>query len=123
MVTLAAVALTSWLCALLAIPRRPLPNNEVQELVYARLLGRQQILMLFAVIATAAAFLALVTAARPDRIDPGFHALRHPNASCVQGTYDPGLCAAPQAGTRVIREVQDDGRAAIVATVVVPTQK
>lgn len=118
MVTLAAVALTCWLCALLARPSKPLPNNEVQELVYVRLLGRQQLLMLLAMIVTAGAFLALLTVGRPNRIDPGFHAVRHPNASCVQGTYAPGPCAAPQAGTRVIREVQDDGSTAIVATVI-----
>ena len=33
MVTLAAVALTCWVCSLLALPRKPLPNDEVQELV------------------------------------------------------------------------------------------
>src|SRR3954469_11220852 len=93
MITLAAVSLTCWLCALLAMPRRPLPNNEVQELVYARLLGRQQILMLLALIVTAVALLALLTAVRPGRIDAGFHGVRHPNASCAQGTYDPGPCA------------------------------
>lgn len=38
MVTLATIALTCWLCTLIALPRKPLPNNEVQELVYTRLL-------------------------------------------------------------------------------------
>jgi len=41
MLTLIAIPLTCWLCAFVAIPRKPLPGNEVQELVYARLLGRQ----------------------------------------------------------------------------------
>ena len=120
MITLTAVALTCWLCALLATPRKPLPNNEVQELVYARLLGRQQTLMLLALVVTAGVLLALVAVARPNRVNLDFHAVRHPNAPCVQGTYDPGFCATPQAGTRVIREVQDDGRTTIVTTVTVP---
>lgn len=37
----AAIPLMCWLCVLVAMPHKPLPNNEVQELVYARLLGRQ----------------------------------------------------------------------------------
>lgn len=117
MVTLAAIALTCWLCSLIARPRKPVAGNEAQELVYVRLLGRQQTLMLLALVVTAGVLLALVIAIRPGRIDPNFAALRRPNASCIQGAYNPGTCAAPQAGTRAIREIQDDGRVAIVATV------
>jgi len=36
---LALIPLTCWLCALLAIPRKPLPGDEVQELVYRRLVA------------------------------------------------------------------------------------
>ena len=60
MLTLALVPLTCWLCTLLAIPRRPLPGNEVQELVYRRLLGRQQRLALLALVASAVAFSAFI---------------------------------------------------------------
>ena len=55
-----AIPLTCWLCALLALPRRPRPGNEIAELVYARLLGRQQRLLLLAVVVTAMTFLAIV---------------------------------------------------------------
>jgi hypothetical protein len=50
--TLIAVTLACWLCALLATPRRPLAGSEVQELVYSRLLGRHQRLVLLACAAT-----------------------------------------------------------------------
>lgn len=120
MATLAAIACTCWLCSLIALPRKPAAGIEAQELVYVRLLGRQQILLLLALIVTAGAVLSLIIAIRPGRIDPNLDALRRPNASCIRDAYDPGTCAAPQAGTRAIREIQDDGRAAIVATVSVP---
>lgn len=120
MVTLAAIALTCWLCSLIALPRKPVAGNEAQELVYVRLLGRQQTLMLLALVVTAGALLSLVVAIRPGRVDPGYEALRRPNASCIQDAYTPGSCATPQAGRRAIREIQDDGRAAIVATAFVP---
>ena len=120
MVTLAAVALTCWLCSLIALPRKPLPNNEVQELVYARLLGRQHLLMLLALVVTAGAVLMLVAVARPGRTDATFQTLRHPDVACVQTTYDAAPCATAQSGIRIVREIQDDGRSAIVATVPVP---
>lgn len=60
MLMYAAIPLTCWLCALVAMPRKPLLNNEVQELVYSRLLGRQQRLALLAFIVTAAAFMIFV---------------------------------------------------------------
>jgi len=53
---------TQVLCALIAAPRRPHPGNEVAELVYIRLLGRQQWLVLLAAMATAALFIALAIA-------------------------------------------------------------
>ncbi|MDQ6748939.1 MAG: hypothetical protein M3010_12650 [Candidatus Dormibacteraeota bacterium] len=46
MATLIAVPLTCWLCVLIALPRRPLPGCEVQDLVYTWLLGRQRWLVL-----------------------------------------------------------------------------
>ena len=62
MLAYAAIPLTCWLCALIAAPRRPHPGNEVAELVYIRLLGRQQWLVLLAAMATAALFIALAIA-------------------------------------------------------------
>jgi hypothetical protein len=122
MVTLTAVALTCWFCALLALPRKPRLNDEVQELVYARLLGRQQVLMLVALVATAGAFFAFVALTQPNRGDFDFNGVRYPDAVCIAGTYDPGPCAAPDADT-VIREIQDDGKPAIVATVPADMQR
>ncbi len=120
MITLIAVALTCWVCSLIALPRKPLLNNEVQELVYARLLGRQHTLMLLALIVTAGALLTLVAIARPSHSDPTFNTVRHPTAACVQGSYDPASCATPQPGTRVVRELEDDGKWMIVSTFTVP---
>lgn len=120
MVTLAAVALTCWVCSLIALPRKPLPNNEVQELVYTRLLGRQHVLMLLALIVTAGALLALVAIAGPSHSDPDFNTVRHPNGACLPSAYDPTACVAPQPGTRVVRELQDDGKWAVVATFPAP---
>lgn len=60
MITFAAIALTCWLCALLAIPGRPVAHDEGQELVYRRLIGRQQWLVAYAILATAAAVIALL---------------------------------------------------------------
>ncbi|MDQ6834358.1 MAG: hypothetical protein M3008_13260 [Chloroflexota bacterium] len=67
MLMMATVAATCWLCALIATPRRPLLNNEVQELVYTRLLGRQHLLMLLALAATAGTFLVFTVGAVPGR--------------------------------------------------------
>jgi predicted secreted protein len=58
--TFAAIAFTCWLCALLTIPRRPVARDEGQELVYRRLVGRQQWLVACAVLATAVAAIALL---------------------------------------------------------------
>ena len=120
MVTLAAVALTCWLCSLLALPRKPLPNNEVQELVYARLLGRQQFLRLLALIVTIAAFLTLIALARPNHSDPGLNPVRQPNAPCNQGASASAFCATVQPGTRIVQEVQGDGTWIVVATFPAP---
>ncbi len=62
MLAYVALPLTCWLAALIATPRRPRPGNEVEELVYARLLGRQEQLRLLAIVATGVAFFAFVLA-------------------------------------------------------------
>jgi hypothetical protein len=76
MVTLGAVVVTCWLCALLATPRRPLRGNEIEELVYRRLLGRQQTVMLLAVLVTGVALLALAVTVRPNRVDADLQSVR-----------------------------------------------
>src|SRR5436305_781925 len=50
MLALATIPVTCWLCTLIATPRRPRLGDEVAELVYSRLLGRQQLLRLFAIV-------------------------------------------------------------------------
>lgn len=71
MLTLVAVPITCWICALIVRPRRPLPGNEVQELVHSRLCGKQQRLILLALMATITVLLLfLITASARVRPDP-----------------------------------------------------
>jgi hypothetical protein len=49
-----------WLAALLAAPQRPRRRDELADLVYARLVGRQQWMMAVAVAVTAAASIVLL---------------------------------------------------------------
>jgi hypothetical protein len=79
---LIAIPLTCGLCALLARPRRPRLGNEVEELVYTRLLGRQQRLLLLACTMTVATLLLLVLSL-PRRIDRTLDAERYPPQVCV----------------------------------------
>ncbi len=58
----AVIPVTCWLCALLAIPRKPTLDHEAQELVYRRLVARQQWMVAGAILATALAALALLRA-------------------------------------------------------------
>jgi hypothetical protein len=69
MYLLAAIALTCWLCAIIARPRRPRYGNEVEELVYSQLLGRHHRVALLALVVTCIAFVAVVVAI-PQRIPP-----------------------------------------------------
>lgn len=56
-----SVAGALWLSALLATPRRPRPADELADLVFARLVGRQQWMVAAAIVATAAvAFVRLL---------------------------------------------------------------
>lgn len=65
---LIVVTLTCWACTLVTSPRKPRIGNEAAELVYSRLLGRQQRLALLAVVATATLFLTVVLSL-PQRVD------------------------------------------------------
>lgn len=55
MLTCIAIPLTCWLCAMLAIPRKPIYGDEVAELVYRSLGRRQQLLVDLAAAVTLAA--------------------------------------------------------------------
>jgi hypothetical protein len=63
-----AATLACWFCTLVASPHKPRIGNETAELVYRRLLGRQQRLAFVAFAATAALFLTVVLSL-PQRVD------------------------------------------------------
>ncbi len=81
MLILTAIPITCWICAVVAIPRRPHPGNEVQELVYVQLLGRQQRLVLLAGAVTVATLLILAPSL-PRRYDRTSETERHPPQVC-----------------------------------------
>lgn len=98
-----------WLAAFIAMPGKPLPHNEVQELVYARLLGRQHRALLLAIIMTAVGFFTLVLsmpsspAARPNSIPSR-------QQVCFDGSVMPPTCYTPQPeGAWVAEELQTNG--------------
>jgi hypothetical protein len=62
MFAFAAIPLTCWLCVWFVKPGRSIAGSEIQELVYARLLGRQHLLRYLAIVATAGALFAAVFA-------------------------------------------------------------
>jgi hypothetical protein len=82
MVALTAIPVTCWLCAWLARPGKPLVGNEVQELVYGRLFGRQQRLVLLALVVTGVMLFSLVITL-PQRIDRDLQSVRGENAKCA----------------------------------------
>src|SRR5262249_45115140 len=74
-VPLVAVVLVCWVCALIATPRRPLPNSPLDEVVSAQVRRHQQRAMAFAVSAALLALLASVLA-RPSSVDADAEAIR-----------------------------------------------
>jgi hypothetical protein len=101
--TLVAIPFTCWLCALVALPRRPRLGNEVEELVYTRLLGRQQRLVLLAVVASAAFLLVLLLGLPPRAMSQPALAGTTPTpgstqprwVACVQPDVDISPCLRP----------------------------
>lgn len=98
MLAYVAIPLTCWLAALIATPRRPRPGNEIEELVYARLLGRQEHLRLLAIVATAVAFFALVLALP-------IHGAREAGYSLAGRHY----CTPAEADIQMCYTLQPDG--------------
>jgi hypothetical protein len=82
MLALATIPLTCWVCAWLARPRKPRYGDEVQELVYGRLLGRHQRLTLLALILTAGMLLGFVITL-PQRSDRTLQSVRGADAECA----------------------------------------
>jgi len=127
----AAIPLTCWLCALLATPRKPRVGNEVEELVYSRLLGRQQMVALLALLVTAAAVLAIVVTL-PQRLDPDLNTVRQAHAACVEArqvessardggaTVLPHCLALQPGGTWAEQMERADGSWLLVATLASP---
>ena len=115
--TFIAVALTCWLCALVASPHKPLPGNEVQELVYARLLGRRERVMLLAIAMTIIAFASIVMTL-PQRAGAEAGRLSRSGMSCAQLLEELDPCVTVRPGTRAVWERGDDGQPVIVSTFV-----
>jgi hypothetical protein len=116
----AAIPLTCWLCVLLALPRKPLPGDEVQELVYSRLLGRQTRLVLLALVLTAGALVAGI-ATLPERADPDLATARRVRTYCDLTAAHRAVCDYLQAdGSWLEVRRQSDGSWSMVATVFVP---
>jgi hypothetical protein len=96
-----------WLAAFVAMPGKPLPHNEVQELVYGRLLGRQHRVIALATIVTAIGFFTLVLSMAsnsPARSD-GAPSQRQ---ICFDGVVLP-ICYTPQPGGTWAEEELEDG--------------
>ncbi len=97
MVLLVAVPIALWLAAWLAMPGRPLQGNEVAELVYSRLLGRQQRVVLLALVVTLGAFLAGIAALpRHGQRSPQARTAMHQVCSTV--SVYPQTCYTEQPG-------------------------
>lgn len=110
MLMLAMIPLTCWLCVLIAMPRKPLPDNEVQELVYSRLLGRHQRLTLLAVSLTGAALLTFILAL-PSH--PTTDPLRRPAVTqvCTDRPTRLPICYTWQpSGGWLVEQWEADGR-------------
>lgn len=120
MIALLSIAGTCWLCALLAVPRTPLPGNDVAELVYRRLLGRQQPLLLLALFSTVIALVSPV-ATLPTRIDPDLLALRGARASCTYPLTGGPICPVLEpGGVWVQAQAQADGSWRVLPAGTVP---
>lgn len=117
----AAIPLTCWLCTLLATPRKPLYGNEVAELVYTRLLGRQQVLRLLAIVATAAVVLMMILTL-PSRADSlsGTHQSVHVSCMRPAGASFPTCYRRQADGMWAQETLQDDGTWTLIATVPAP---
>jgi hypothetical protein len=112
---LIAIPFTCWLCALVAHPRKPRLGNEVQELVYIRLVGRQQRLLLLAAILIALIMLTLLLDA-PRRVQPV--PPLPPGIASDSGRVSAD-CGFVPLGAGVAEEVYDDG--VTVTNITVPS--
>lgn len=104
-----ASVLSLWVATFIAMPHKPLPNNEVEELVYTRLLGRQHRVLLLAVIGTVLGLLVLLLGMGSSVKAPA----NHPSSRqqiCFSGVAAPPTCYTPQPGGEWLEEqLQEDG--------------
>jgi hypothetical protein len=110
MFLLAAIPLTCWVCTLVATPRRPRYGNEVEELVYSRLLGRQHLLRLLAIIVTAMTCFTFALTL-PSQIAPARGVFQVGQQHC---THAPGrslVCYNLQADGRWMQEPSESAGA------------
>ncbi len=115
-----ATILTGWCCALLATPRKPRLGNEVEELVYIRLLGRRHLLIGFAATVTATTALMLVVTL-PQRIDPTLGEARRVDQYCAAAATGQPFCyRLASDGRWLVAARQSDGQWADVGTVQAP---
>lgn len=103
MLAYVAIPLTCWLAALIAAPRTPRIGNEVEELVYARLLGRQEHLRLLAIVATGVAFFWLVLALPSHGADDAGHSQAGLHY-CTNADADTPRCYTLQPDVRWVPE-------------------
>lgn len=97
MVTLTTIPIVLWFAVLLAKPRKPLPGNEVQELVYSRLLGGQRRVALLALVATMCMFVAGI-AALSIRSQPSTELVSAADRVCTDLSAYPQTCYTQQSG-------------------------
>ncbi len=102
-------ATTLWIATFVAAPHKPLPNNEVQELVYSHLLGRQQRVILLALIVTAVSFFVLI-AGMPHRADTSATIAPRTRHLCTDLPMGQLVCYTLQpTGIWVAERLQPDG--------------
>jgi hypothetical protein len=116
-----AISLTCWVCTLIATPHKPRLGLEVEELVYARLLGGQERLVLLAILVTTAGLLAWLITMRPGDMDPDVNLLPQPSIPCALATAAPTSCMTAQPNTLLVREIQDYGQSEVVTTIAAPS--
>jgi hypothetical protein len=112
--TLVAIPLTCWLCAIVALPRKPHRGNEVEDLVYTRLFGRQQHLILLALLASAVA-IAVFVIRLPGRSPAEDSAMQPPpQIICNTPLTGLGVCWVERPGEMwAVERLQPDGTVVI----------
>jgi hypothetical protein len=98
---------------LVAFPRKPLPGNEVQELVYGRLLGRYQRLVLIAAVVTVVAVLTLLVALTHHA---GAEGMGSAESICVDTRGAAPTCYRQMLGGWQEEQLQADGTWRVLRT-------